>query len=295
MLYILNKPYPFLAISFQTKLAKAIATGLFVIFFLWLFDNKEQNSILLFVDNGIVVFVSQLLLLFILHRLFARQYFNSTIRLWQYMAGLAAGVLLGFTLMYLYVTPVYFKIGYSFGAYIDYIRENLPFLFPVILFMVAVDYIFVLKTRLRLEPGLAVTDSIETSMSIGNTIIQQEFVLYNESGVAIFTASKASILYIKSADNYIEIYYQSGNQLKKELVRYSLGAVEADKETSFIVRVHRSYLCNLEKAESLSGGIQNCMLHFCNGQGLVPVARSRARDIMQIVNSQRPEASQSPH
>jgi hypothetical protein len=295
MISILNKPYPFLSTSFQTKLFKAFATGLFVIFFLWLFDNKEQNSILLFVDNGIIVFVSQLLLLFIFHRLFARQFFNYNIRLWQYIAGLAGGVLLGFTLMYLYVTPVYLKTGYSFVDYINYIQENLPFLFPVILFLLAVDYIFVLKSRLRRETGLAITAPGKTGISTGSIIVQQEFVLCNESGVAIFTASKASILYIKSADNYIEIYYETGNRLKKELVRYLLSAVEAYNKDSFLVRVHRSYLCNLEKVESISGGIQNCTLHFCNGQGLVPVARSRARDIMQIVNSQSPKGGQSPH
>lgn len=293
MLYLLNKPYPFLSTSFQTKLFKAIATGLFVIFFLWLFDNKERNNILLFVDNGIIVFISQLLLLFIFRSLVTRQLFNSRIRLWQYIAGLAGGVLLGFTLMYLYVSPVYFKTGYSFGAYGNYIQENLPFLFPVILFMVAIDYIFVLKTRLRRETGLVVIEAGET-ISTGS-IIQQQFVLYNESGLAIFTANKASILYIKSADNYIEIYYQSVNQLRKELVRYPLSAVEADNENSFLVRVHRSYLCNLEKAENISGGLQNCTLRFCNDQGLVPVARSRARNITNFVNSQRLNTNQSPH
>ncbi|MDZ4810664.1 MAG: hypothetical protein SGI96_20705 [Bacteroidota bacterium] len=44
MLHYLNKPYPFISSGFAAKLYKAIATGLFVMLFLWLFDTQQPPS-----------------------------------------------------------------------------------------------------------------------------------------------------------------------------------------------------------------------------------------------------------
>ncbi|MEO7983159.1 MAG: LytTR family DNA-binding domain-containing protein [Bacteroidota bacterium] len=283
MLSFLNKPYPFIAAGLSAKLYKAFTTGLFVILFLWLFDNKDQNSILLFVDNGVIVFISQLLFLFVLHRLFLKNLFRPGIKFWHYIVGITLASLLGFSLMYLYVTPVYFKTGYSFNSYNNYILENLPFLFPVTLFILGTDYVAVLRTHWKGEAG----QSTDTAIATEPPIPVGEFVLYNETGIPVFNAGKSGIFYIRSADNYIEICYQSENGLRKELVRYQLSTVEADIEHNFLTRVHRSYLCNLDRVAGISGGIQNCRLHFKPGPGSVPVARSRARNIIQIVNSKK--------
>ena len=284
MLHYLNKPYPFISSSFAAKLYKAIATGLFVMLFLWLFDNKKQNNIFQFIDNGVIVFISQLFFLITFRRLFVTASAKARIKFWQYITGLIFATVLGFAFMYLYVTPVYFKTGYSFPAFINYIKENLPFLFPVILFILAMDYIVVLRTR---KPGETVQtmqeSKTETFVCCDSPL--KEFILANESGLTVFKADKANILFIKSADNYIEIYYQSEGRVDKEMIRYQLSIVEADKENNFLCRAHRSYLCNLEKVSHVSGGMQNCTLHFKNTTVSVPVARSRARDIIQTVNA----------
>jgi DNA-binding LytR/AlgR family response regulator len=47
---------------------------------------------------------------------------------------------------------------------------------------------------------------------------------------------------IRSSDNYIEILYLSGNQLKKTLIRNKLSAI--DEEFPELLRAHRSYLVN---------------------------------------------------
>jgi len=293
MLHYLNKPYPFISSGFAAKLYKAIATGLFVMLFLWLFDNKEQNSIIQFIDNGVVVFISQLFFLIAFRRLFITASEKSGIKFWQYIAGLIFATVLGFAFMYLYVTPVYFKTGYSFPAFINYIKENLLFLFPVILFILAMDYIVVLRNRKPGETAQVLQES-ETETIVCSDSPLKEFLLTNESGFIIFKAAKASILFIKSADNYIEVYYQSAALVKKEMVRCQLSAVEADKENNFLLRVHRSYLCNLERVSYVSGGIQNCTLHFKNSSVAVPIARSRAKDIMQTINSRCEQDSNPP-
>jgi DNA-binding LytR/AlgR family response regulator len=50
------------------------------------------------------------------------------------------------------------------------------------------------------------------------------------------------IICIQSSDNYVEVFYSSGNELKKSLIRNKLSFV-ADEFTE-LLRTHRSYLIN---------------------------------------------------
>jgi LytTr DNA-binding domain len=285
MILYLNKPYSFFSLNAQTNLYKALITGVFITLFLWLFDNNDRNGILLFVDNGAVVFVNQVLLFFIIPVLFAKKKIHN-IKIWHYITWLTVAGLLGFSLMYAYVTPVYYETNYSFHGYKEYIIENLPFLFPVSLFVIALDYIFFLRTRLRAVKEI--TPAIGTSepmVGINDKDLSAEFILSDETGNTIFSTFKNDIFFIRSADNYIEIYYLSEQKLVKELIRYRMSAVEADAANGFLTRVHRSYLCNLQKASTVSGGIQNCSIYFDNQEISIPVSRTKAKEIIQIVNT----------
>jgi len=51
-----------------------------------------------------------------------------------------------------------------------------------------------------------------------------------------------SILYISSAQNYIEVYYLQNDQIKKHLLRTTLKS--ASSELDHLTQVHRSYLIN---------------------------------------------------
>lgn len=50
------------------------------------------------------------------------------------------------------------------------------------------------------------------------------------------------LISIQSSDNYIEVYYISGNALKKTLIRNKLSVI--DEEFSELLRTHRSFLIN---------------------------------------------------
>jgi len=50
------------------------------------------------------------------------------------------------------------------------------------------------------------------------------------------------VISIQSSDNYIEVFYLSGHQLKKTLIRNTLSAI--DEEFPELLRAHRSYLIN---------------------------------------------------
>ena len=50
------------------------------------------------------------------------------------------------------------------------------------------------------------------------------------------------VISIQSSDNYIEVFYLSGHQLKKTLIRNKLSTI--DEEFPELLRAHRSYLIN---------------------------------------------------
>lgn len=72
-----------------------------------------------------------------------------------------------------------------------------------------------------------------------------------------------SLLFIKSADNYIEIYYRDEKTIKSQMVRSSLKkATEIVNEFDFICRCHRAYIVNINHIKEIQGNSQGYKLHF---------------------------------
>jgi DNA-binding LytR/AlgR family response regulator len=95
------------------------------------------------------------------------------------------------------------------------------------------------------------------------------------------------LLFIASADNYVEVYWESEGMEQKELLRNTLKNLSRELTThSQLFRCHRSYLVNLEKVEKVTGNSQGYKLHI--GSHVIPVSRNhntaiknRLRDIYQ--------------
>jgi len=81
----------------------------------------------------------------------------------------------------------------------------------------------------------------------------------DENGKVIMSLASRSILYFKSEDNYILLYYKVENQLKKELIRTNLKKLEQELNHPNFIRIHRSYMINsqnLISAAKTSRGYQ---------------------------------------
>ncbi|MBS1487230.1 MAG: LytTR family transcriptional regulator DNA-binding domain-containing protein [Bacteroidetes bacterium] len=79
----------------------------------------------------------------------------------------------------------------------------------------------------------------------------------DENGKTAMTVDAKNILYFKSEDNYVFVYYKVDEEIKKELVRTSLKRLEHELGTEPFVRIHRSYMINtlnLVAATRSSGG-----------------------------------------
>jgi hypothetical protein len=75
---------------------------------------------------------------------------------------------------------------------------------------------------------------------------QNIYSFHDEKGTLRLSVTKENLLYIESADNYVEIWYLNKEAPTKLVVRNSLKNIEKDLANTNVIRSHRSYIVNLE-------------------------------------------------
>lgn len=103
---------------------------------------------------------------------------------------------------------------------------------------------------------------------------KQEIVLLSDNKDEDLSVNPDAILMLAAADNYAEVLFLKEGELRKHLLRTTMKNLEEDLSThpSFL-RVHKSYIVNLENIEHVSGNAQGYRLHFEGYPEAVPVAR----------------------
>lgn len=88
------------------------------------------------------------------------------------------------------------------------------------------------------------------------------------------------LIYIQSADNYLEVYYLEKATVLKKLMRGTLKAVsESLVQYPELFRCHKSYLVNLNKVTRVSGNAQGYKLALSDCENLIPVSRQLNSEI----------------
>lgn len=101
------------------------------------------------------------------------------------------------------------------------------------------------------------------------------FRIVAENGKDYFETDLAQVLFIKSADNYVEVFYLENRHTRCELIRTTLKKCEELlKEYPSFFRCHKSYLVDLTKVKHVSGNAQGYKLHLADTDEVVPVSRA---------------------
>ncbi|HWV70007.1 LytR/AlgR family response regulator transcription factor [Chitinophaga sp.] len=98
-------------------------------------------------------------------------------------------------------------------------------------------------------------------------------LIRDEHDKPVLTLHPGKLLLMKAEDNYVQVFYLSGNTISKELVRTSLKKLESYLSPDTFVRAHRSYLVNISKVVLFK---KNTKGHYLELEGLgeisVPVS-----------------------
>lgn len=107
----------------------------------------------------------------------------------------------------------------------------------------------------------------------------------DEKGELRISIALSNMLYIESADNYVELFYLNKGKISHFLLRNSLKILEEQYANRSLVRCHRSYIINIDKVKILRKDKDSIYLEMdMNGTPDIPVSKSYTEKIIQIIS-----------
>ncbi|MEZ5195748.1 MAG: LytTR family DNA-binding domain-containing protein [Bacteroidales bacterium] len=278
MLNFLNKPYPFNDdLKHNTKIIFFISMGVFVFLFLFqplqIDELATKDKYFLAIGLGAITFLSLSLNLLILPSLFPKILNGSS---WNVKKEILWDIWILFT-----VSVGYFLYYKALGI--------MEFGFEMIikLLLIAIVPTSVLITfnrnrllRSHLKSANELNRKLKENKSIDNKLAH--FISdYQKDNLSI---KVNLILFIRSANNYIEIFWKESGKIKSQMVRLSLTkAEEILKDDKFIFKCQRSYMANVNHIDKIEGSSQGYRLYFENIDFPIPVSKVYVPKLKELI------------
>ena len=114
-------------------------------------------------------------------------------------------------------------------------------------------------------------DYIAMPIDSGNHLVK----ILDENDALHIAIDLEQILYMKSADNYVAVYYIKDEKIKKELVRTTMKKLESELKDFPIRRCHRSFMVNIKKISVSEKSQQGLSLSLKDYPGeIIPVSKN---------------------
>ena len=278
MLKFLNKPYPFNGdLKHNTKIIFFISVGVFV--FLFLFQPLQIDSLalrdkyFLVIGLGIITFLSLSLNLLILPSLFSKLLIGSS---WNVKKEILWDIWILFTIGFGYF--LYYKaLGIMVFGFDMIIKMILIAIVPISV-LIVFNRNRLLRSHLKLANELNI--KLKEHKSFPEKLVH--FVSdYQKDNLSI---KVSLILFVRSANNYIEVFWKEDQAVKSQMVRCSLTkAEEILKDDKFIFKCHRSYLANINHIDKIEGSQQGYRLFFEKVDFPVPVSKNYADKLKELI------------
>ena len=263
----------FIALSkkyFKIYLGISISVFLFILFFQPFPSHKFEfeNKNLFFTGYGFIIFVIQVIVQIIFQRHLLR---NNTDEEYNPLLNT----------LYYFVQIVLTSIAFVF--YIRYVG-NTTITFNIVLRAVVISLSVPVTIHLKntlssihgkykelLEECKLAHDKLKQfSESYTNKFIE----LNSENESDNIRLQVSEIIFVKSADNYVEIGFRDGEVFRKKMVRNTLKNIEKQlKEFKNFVRTHRSSIVNIQYIDKLDKNFNSYWLTLVDTKETVPVSR----------------------
>lgn len=151
-------------------------------------------------------------------------------------------IILWFLLETIIIGSVWFLLdfadkGLRISIFIDWMENILTY----ILFMIIPYFGFILLLHLR---DTIISTSLILQKNKQNAFHADHIDFLDEKDINRFTVKVENLLYIQSSDNYVDIFYEEDNAVKKFMLRNTIKNLEKYLAGSSIIRCHRSYMIN---------------------------------------------------
>jgi hypothetical protein len=138
-----------------------------------------------------------------------------------------------------------------------------------------------LKSRYEQESN-EISTQIEKQTHSENIISNTSVTITSENQGETFSINPTALLFIRSADNYAEVYFEESGQINRKVVRNSLKNLETILNLPIMLRCHKSYLVNTNRINHVSGNAQGYKLHLNGTDLLIPVSRQMNDEVKNL-------------
>jgi hypothetical protein len=266
---IFNKPYPFNDdLKYNTQVSFFISIGVFA--FLFLFQPYGINSLILkeryYLITGftVITFLALSFNLLIIPSLFPKIFTSGE---WNIKKEILWYTWILFTML-----TGLFLLNNTMGV----MKVNFQVVVMLILIaVIPITALIIINHNRILRIHLKMADELNKKLKEHKTI-QEKMLYFNSTYQKDSLAIKVnSLLFIRSANNYIEVFWKEANDIKNQMVRCSMAtAEEVIIEYKFIIKCHRSYIVNVNFIDKIEGNSQGYKLFFENNSYTIPVSRN---------------------
>lgn len=149
-------------------------------------------------------------------------------------------------------------------------------LYTVLLALVPIVFIIMYNEAIHNKKYAALSEDINSRLSVPENS-NKHITISSSNDNEELNLNAEDLVYITSADNYIEVYYSpnsGSDEIVMKLLRNTLKNTE-DNLSGFqnIIRCHKSYIVNLDYVNNVTGNAQGYKLHLSNSDKLIPVSR----------------------
>jgi hypothetical protein len=275
---VFNKPYPFNDdLKHNTKIIFFTSIGIFA--FLFLFQPFDISSLTtkdkyyLMIGLSAVTFLSLSLNLLLIPSLFSKKFSSAN---WSVKKEILWNLWILFTILagYFFLNNTLGVMKFGFNMVIELV---LTAVIPITV-LIIVNHNKILRSHVKLA------DELSKKLK-ENKLVQEKIIYFNSDYQKDSLAIKVSaLLFIRSANNYIEVFWKEGEAIKNQMVRCSMvNAEELLKEHKFIFKCHRSFIININYIDRIEGNSQGYRLFFENINFPIPVSKNSIDKLQELI------------
>ena len=279
----LNRPFSFNDdLKYNLQLSVGISIGMFLFFLFFqpldLNNSDFNNRLVIIAGFGIITFLILGLNLILLPYLFPTFFQTGK---WN----LIRDIILNMWIWILIST------AYTFYArYVGLIEITYNSMFKLLLLGLAPVAILIVVNQNKilkryLQNALELTKKLDQEEK-ATMNHEDEIVIESDNKSESIKVNLNELLLIKSANNYIEVFWKKEDKIHKQLIRNTLTKVEMQlKNYPNLIRCHRTSVVNKSAIHKLTGGSQGLHIRMEGLDELIPVSRQYALKVKEQINN----------
>jgi hypothetical protein len=284
---VFNKPYPY-EDSFFKRFIISLLFGIFVGFFLLLFQPfdiykiEHNNKNVFILGFGLVTFLAMMITYFFFPLIFKKFYCAETWKIKKEFTHIIVNIILITFLNIAYSiffceSCVQFHLVWFKVFIFSFLSVLVIGLFPII-FMLIIYQNMILKRNIRNAEALTQTikhQKVESS----------DMIIFSVNKKKMLSLRSDQLILIESNGNYINVYYENRNLIKRDIIRNTLKNIEyITTNSSNFIKCHKSYIVNLNKLKKVNGNAQGYKVELEAIDFEIPVSRTLSKHFIHKIS-----------